>query len=557
MKLEGLYRQSGMHAAGVVIGDRPLDQLVPLYKDPKADMPVTQYDMKYVEETGLIKFDFLGLKTLTVIKRAVDWIKKTRGEDLIIEKIPLDDRETYELLQRGDTVAVFQFESDGMKDVHRQIKPDRFEDLVAIVSLYRPGPMDNIPTYIKRKHGEEEITYLHPSLAPILDETYGIMVYQEQVMKIAQVLGGYTMGGADKLRKVMGKKMRDEIPKQRKMFTEGAIKNGIDEATATAIFDQMEKFASYGFNKSHAAAYSLISYRTAYLKAHYPIEFMCAVMSLDITNTDKLQFFKEEVKRMGRKVLKPDINKSGSDFVVEDNNIRYALGAVKGVGEANMRAIVAEREARGPYKDISDFIHRTDAKQINRRQLEQLIKAGAFDCLDKNRGRLFANVETIMRNIYSSTELKTSEQASLFGNEELHNKVRLTDKPDWPELEKLRLEAEAIGFYLSAHPLDSYKEGMEKLGIKSSSEVFRNIHTGDTIRAKLAGCVTSFQKRISKNGNKYAFLGLSDAAGSYEGLLFSEAMVKYEEVINSGLPLYALTILLFYLSVKYLSIIFI
>ena len=538
MKLEGLYRQSGMHAAGVVIGDRPLDQLVPLYKDPKADMPVTQYDMKYVEETGLIKFDFLGLKTLTVIKRAVDWIKKTRGEDLIIEKIPLDDRETYELLQRGDTVAVFQFESDGMKDVHRQIKPDRFEDLVAIVSLYRPGPMDNIPTYIKRKHGEEEITYLHPSLAPILDETYGIMVYQEQVMKIAQVLGGYTMGGADKLRKVMGKKMRDEIPKQRKMFTEGAIKNGIDEATATAIFDQMEKFASYGFNKSHAAAYSLISYRTAYLKAHYPIEFMCAVMSLDITNTDKLQFFKEEVKRMGRKVLKPDINKSGSDFVVEDNNIRYALGAVKGVGEANMRAIVAEREARGPYKDISDFIHRTDAKQINRRQLEQLIKAGAFDCLDKNRGRLFANVETIMRNIYSSTELKTSEQASLFGNEELHNKVRLTDKPDWPELEKLRLEAEAIGFYLSAHPLDSYKEGMEKLGIKSSSEVFRNIHTGDTIRAKLAGCVTSFQKRISKNGNKYAFLGLSDAAGSYEGLLFSEAMVKYEEVINSGLPLY-------------------
>ena len=300
----------------------------------------------------------------------------------------------------------------------------------------------------------------------------------------------------------------------------------------------MEKFASYGFNKSHAAAYSLISYRTAYLKAHYPIEFMCAVMSLDITNTDKLQFFKEEVKRMGRKVLKPDINKSGSDFVVEDNNIRYALGAVKGVGEANMRAIVAEREARGPYKDISDFIHRTDAKQINRRQLEQLIKAGAFDCLDKNRGRLFANVETIMRNIYSSTELKTSEQASLFGNEELHNKVRLTDKPDWPELEKLRLEAEAIGFYLSAHPLDSYKEGMEKLGIKSSSEVFRNIHTGDTIRAKLAGCVTSFQKRISKNGNKYAFLGLSDAAGSYEGLLFSEAMVKYEEVINSGLPLY-------------------
>ena len=538
MKLEGLYRQSGMHAAGVVIGDRPLDELVPLYKDPKADMPVTQYDMKYVEETGLIKFDFLGLKTLTVIKRAVDWVKKSQGIDLDIEKIPLDDKETYEMLQRGETVAVFQFESEGMKDVHRQIRPDRFEDLVAIVSLYRPGPMDNIPTYIKRKHGEEAITYLHPALAPILDETYGIMVYQEQVMKIAQVLGGYTMGGADKLRKVMGKKMRDEIPKQRKMFTEGAVKNGIEEGTATAIFDQMEKFASYGFNKSHAAAYSLISYRTAYLKAHFPIEFMCAVMSLDITNTDKLKFYKEEIKRLGQKVLQPDVNKSGSDFVVENGNIRYALGAVKGVGEANMRSIVAEREKHGPYKDISDFIHRTDAKQINRRQMEQLIKAGAFDCLDKNRGKLFANVETIMRHINAATELKNSEQSSLFGNEELHSKVKLADKPDWPELEKLQLEAEAIGFYLSAHPLDSYKEGMEKLGIKSSAEVFHNIKVGDTIRAKLAGCVTGFQKRLSKTGNKYAILTLSDSNDSFDIFLFSENMAKYEDVINSGLPLF-------------------
>ena len=354
MKLEGLYRQSGVHAAGVVIGDRPLDLLVPLYKDPRADMPVTQYDMKYVEETGLIKFDFLGLKTLTVIQRAVDWIKKIHGVQMDMDNVPLDDKQTYELLQSGNTAAVFQFESAGMQDVHKQIKPDRFEDLIAIVSLYRPGPMDNIPSYIKRKHGEEEITYLHPMLEPILKETYGIMIYQEQVMNIARALGGYTMGGADKLRKVMGKKMRDEIPKQRKMFMEGAVKNGIEESTAGAIFDQMEKFASYGFNKSHAAAYSLISYQTAYLKAHYPVEFMCAVMSLDITNTDKLLFFKDECKKLGFKVLKPDINHSGSDFVVEDGNIRYALGAVKGVGEANMRAIVAEREAHGPYKDISD-----------------------------------------------------------------------------------------------------------------------------------------------------------------------------------------------------------
>lgn len=537
MKLEGLYRQSGMHAAGVVIGDRPLDQLVPLYKDPKADMPVTQYDMKFVEETGLIKFDFLGLKTLTVIKKAVDWVKKVHKIDLDIDNIPLDDKLTYEMLQRGDTSAVFQFESPGMKDVHKQIKPDRFEDLIAIVSLYRPGPMDNIPTYIKRKHGEEEITYLHPDLAPILDETYGIMVYQEQVMKIAQALGGYTMGGADKLRKVMGKKMRDEIPKQRKMFTEGAVAKGIDEGTATKIFDQMEKFASYGFNKSHAAAYSLVSYQTAYLKAHYPVEFMCAVMSLDMTNVDKLLLYKEECKKMGFKVLPPDINKSDADFDVEDGNIRYALAGIKSVGTANMEAIAAERHAHGPYKDVSDFIHRIDAKQINRRQLEQLIKAGAFDCLDKNRGKLFANIETIVQHISAATELKTSSQSSLFGDQELQAKVKLAEKPDWPELEKLKLEAEAIGFYLSAHPLDSYSRGMERLGVKKCNEVFQGIRTGDTIRAKLAGCVNSFQKRISKNGNKYAFLEISDGSSNFEGLLFSEGLTRFEETIKSGLPL--------------------
>ena len=536
MKLEGLYRQSGVHAAGVVIGDRPLDQLVPLYKDPKADMPVTQYDMKYVEETGLIKFDFLGLKTLTVIQRAVDWIKKTKGIDLDIDAVPLDDKPTYELLQRGDTAAVFQFESAGMKDVHKQIKPDRFEDLIAIVSLYRPGPMDNIPSYIKRKHGEEKITYLHPALEPIIGETYGIMIYQEQVMKIAQVLGGYTLGGADKLRKVMGKKLRDEIPKQRKMFTEGAVKNGIEEATATAIFDQMEKFASYGFNKSHAAAYSLISYHTAYLKAHFPVEFMCAIMSLDITNTDKLLFFKEECKHLGFEVLKPDINKSGADFVVEGGNIRYALGAVKGVGAANMQGIVEEREKNGPYKSISDFIHRTDSKQINRRQMEQLVKAGAFDSLEHNRGKLFANLDLILQHIAADTAMKNSVQTSLFGDEELSSDIRLADKPDWPELEKLRLEAESIGFYLSAHPLDSYRKGIEKLGVKTAVEVFSNIKTGDNICAKLAGCVNAVQKRISKKGNKFAFVEFSDTTSKFEGLLFSEGLTKYEDILNSGIP---------------------
>ncbi len=537
IKLEGLYRNSGMHAAGVVIGDRPLEQLVPLYKDPRADMPVTMYDMKYVEETGLIKFDFLGLKTLTVIQRAVDWIKRAQGIDLDMETVPLDDVDTYKMLQDGKTTAVFQFESAGMKDVHKQIKPDRFEDLIAIVSLYRPGPMDNIPTFIKRKHGEEEIQYLHPKLEPILKETYGIMVYQEQVMMIARELGGYTMGGADKLRKVMGKKMRDEIPKQRIMFTEGAIKNGIDEDVAKSIFDQMEKFASYGFNKSHAAAYSLVSYHTAYLKAHFPVEFMCAVMDLDITNTEKLAGFKAECKAMGIEVLKPDVNESLAKFSVQDGKLRYALGAIKGVGESNMNAIVEAREKGGKFKDISDFINRVDAKQLNRKQLEQLIKAGAFDSIEKKRGKLFANIDLILKNISSATDMKTSVQSSLFGVEEYSSKVKLSDAPDWPDLEKLRLEAAAIGFYLSAHPLDIYADSMKKLGVKTCQEVLANIRTGDSIKANIAGCVESFQKRIAKSGNKYAFLGLSDTTQNFEGMMFSDALVKYEDTINSGCPL--------------------
>ncbi|MBP3545936.1 MAG: DNA polymerase III subunit alpha [Alphaproteobacteria bacterium] len=537
MKLEGLYRNTGMHAAGVVIGDRPLDLLVPLYKDPKADMPVTQYDMKYIEETGLIKFDFLGLKTLTTIKKAVDLIKLNHGVDIDVDTLPLDDDATYELLQRGDTAGVFQFESAGMKEVHKQIKPDRFEDLIAIVSLYRPGPMDNIPSYIRRKHGEEEITYLHPDLEPILKNTYGIMVYQEQVMKIAQELAGYTLGAADKLRKAMGKKIAEEMVKHRTIFTDGAVAKGIDRDTATSIFDQMEKFASYGFNKSHAAAYSLISYQTAYLKAHYPVEFMSATMTMDIINTDKLKFFKEECKKMGIEVVQPDINNSSYEFTVKDNKIFYALAAIKGVGEANMKALVAEREAHGKFKDISDFIHRMDIKQINRKQLEQLIKAGAFDCLDKNRGKLFANIDNIIQHISSSCELKTSSQTSLFGAEEISAQVRLKEAPDWPELERLNLEAEAISFYLSAHPLDSYQAGMEKLGVKNCSEVFRGLQVGDSLRAKLAGCVSSFSKRVSQKGNKFAILGLTDSTGGFEGFVFSETLNRSEDIINSGFPL--------------------
>ena len=538
IQLEGLYRNSGMHAAGVVIGDRPLDELVPLYKDPRAEMPVTQYDMKYVEETGLIKFDFLGLKTLTVIERAVEWVKKIHGIELQMAEVPLDDQDTYKILQEGNTSAVFQFESAGMRDVMKQIKPDRFEDLIAVISLYRPGPMANIPTFVNRKHGLEKIEYLHPDLAPILDETYGIMVYQEQVMKIAQVLGGYTLGGADKLRKVMGKKIVAEIPHQREMFIEGATKKGIKPEISNAIFDQMAKFAEYGFNKSHAAAYSLISYQTAYLKAHYPVEFMCAVMDFDITNTDKIAFYTDEVRKMGFKVLPPDINHSDALFKVEDGNIRFALAGVKGVGEANMNAIAEEREKNGVFKSLSDFIHRTDIKQINRKQLEQLIKAGAFDCLDNNRGKLYANIDNILRNIASACELKNSAQASLFGTQELTTDVKLEQRPNWPELERLQNEAEAIGFYLSAHPLDVYADSVERLGIKSFAEAVKGLKTGDKIQVNLAGCVQDLQKRISKNGKNFGILRITDTTSAFDGFVWSEVLPQAIAAKEAGIPVF-------------------
>jgi len=538
IKLEGLYRNSGMHAAGVVIGDRPLDELVPLYKDPRADMPVTQYDMKFVEETGLIKFDFLGLKTLTVIERAVEWVKKIHGIELKMAEVPLDDAETYKILQEGNTSAVFQFESAGMRDVMKQIKPDRFEDLIAVISLYRPGPMANIPTFINRKHGIEKIEYLHPDLAPILDETYGIMVYQEQVMKIAQVLGGYTLGGADKLRKVMGKKQVAEIPHQREMFTEGATKKGIDPKISGAIFDQMAKFAEYGFNKSHAAAYSLISYQTAYLKAHYPVEFMCAVMDFDITNTDKIAFYTDEVRKMGFKVLPPDINCSDALFKVENGNIRFALAGIKNVGESNMSAIVEEREKNGVFKNLSDFIHRVDIKQINRRQMEQLIKAGAFDGLEQNRAKLYNNIDTVLRHIAAACETKNSAQTSLFGNQELAAEVKLDNSGGWSDLEKLQYEAEAIGFYLSAHPLDVYKDSVERLGIKKYTDAVRGIKNGDRVLVNLAGCVQSLQKRIGKNGKEYGILRVSDTTSAFDGFVWSDALPAAKEAVAQGVPLF-------------------
>ena len=478
MKLEGLYRHASTHAAGVVIGDRSLDELVPLYRDPRSDMPVTQFNMKWVEAAGLVKFDFLGLKTLTVMVTAIKHIKKTKGLDVDLSALPLDDAPAYELLTRGDTAGVFQLESAGMRDVLRKMRPNRLEDLIAVVALYRPGPMDQIPRYIACKHGLEKPDYMHPLLEPILKETFGIMVYQEQVMQIAQVLSGYSLGGADLLRRAMGKKIKEEMEAQRKTFVDGATSRGVDGDQASMIFDRVAKFAEYGFNKSHAACYALIAYQTAWLKANHPAEFMAATMTYEMANTDKLNGFRQELDRLKIKLLPPDINRSRAAFSVErlaDGGlaIRYALAALKNVGEGACRSIAEERERGGPYKDLFDFARRLDTKQLNRRQMENMVRAGVFDSIDKNRGKVFKNCEGLLRYGAGEAEQRASSQMSLLGAN-VAPPPKLENAPDWSPHEKLSQEFDAIGFYLSAHPLDAFAKSLRRLGVLKVSELTKH-----------------------------------------------------------------------------------
>ena len=443
LRLEGLYRHASTHAAGVVIGDRPLSELVPLYRDPRSDMPVTQFNMKWVELAGLVKFDFLGLKTLTVLARCVELLAR-RGVELDLAACRSTTGRLSTSLSRGDTVGVFQVEGAGVRDMLKKLRPDRFEDIIAVVSLYRPGPMENIPRYIAVKHGDEQPDYLHPLLEPILKETFGIMIYQEQVMQIAQVLAGYSLGAADLLRRAMGKKIQSEMDAQRQQFVAGAVERGVGRPRAELIFDQMAKFAGYGFNKSHAAAYALVAYQTAYLKANHPVEFMAASMTLDLGNTDKLAHFRPELDRLGIKLLPPDINRSEVTFAVEADPktgspaIRYALAAVKGVGAQAMADIVAERERNGPFRDLFDFAARLDAKSFNRRQFESLVKAGAFDCLDPNRAQSFAAAELLLRQASRAAEDRESRQENLFagiaglGHWGFAARPSLPLVPDWP-----------------------------------------------------------------------------------------------------------------------------
>jgi DNA polymerase III subunit alpha len=544
LKLEGLYRHASTHAAGVVIGDRPLTELVPLYRDPRSDIPVTQFNMKWVELAGLVKFDFLGLKTLTVLARTRELLA-ARGVALDLSALPLDDPGAYEVLARGDTVGVFQLEGAGVRDMMKKLRPDRFEDIIAVVSLYRPGPMENIPRYIAVKHGEETPDYLHPSLEGILAETHGIMIYQEQVMQIAQVLAGYSLGRADVLRWAMGKKIQAQMDAQRQLFIEGAAGCGVDTALADHIFDQMAKFAGYGFNKSHAAAYALIAYQTAYLKANYPVEFLAALMTLDLGNTDKLNVFRQELNRLGIRLLPPDINRSEVTFAVEADAktgkpaIRYALAAVKGVGGQAMAELVAERAARGRFKDLADFSRRLDAKGFNRRQFESLAKAGAFDSLNPNRAQTFAAAEQLLRQASLAAEERESRQESLFAaiDPAFAPRPSLPLVADWPPVERLQHEFAAIGFYLSSHPLDPYGKSLERAGIIRYSDLPAGLAANPTNRFKLAGIVIGRKERTSGRGNRFAFVQMSDPSGTFELTLFSDILSGSRALLDSGQPL--------------------
>src|SRR5215469_7574315 len=541
LKLEGLYRHASTHAAGVVIGDRPLTELVPLYRDPRSDLPVTQFNMKWVELAGLVKFDFLGLKTLTVLARTRELLA-ARGVELDLSNLPLDDPGAYELLARGDTVGVFQVEGAGVRDMLRKLRPDRFEDIIAANALYRPGPMENIPRYIAVKHGEEAPDYLHPALEPILKETYGVMTYQEQVMQIAQVLAGYSLAGADLLRRAMGKKIPAEMEAQRQLFFDGAAARGVERDRAELIFDQMAKFAGYGFNKPHAAAYALLTYQTAYLKANYPVEFLAALMTLDLGNTDKLNVFRNELDRLGIRLLPPDINRSEVTFAVEPGDkpaIRYALAAVKGVGAQAMEEIVVDRKAHGRFKDLADFSRRLDAKSFNRRQFESLAKAGAFDTINPNRAQTFAAAELLLRQASLAAEERQSRQESLFAGVDPSFAPRpsLPLVTDWPPVERLQYEFAAIGFYLSSHPLDPYGKSLERAGIIRWAHLPAGLAANPTSRFRLAGIVIGRKERTSGRGNRFAFVQMSDPSGTYEVVLFSEILREARTLLDSGQPL--------------------
>ncbi len=536
LKLEGLFRHASTHAAGIVIGDRPLQELVPLYKDPRSAMPATQFNMKWVEPAGLVKFDFLGLKTLTVLDRAARLVRAAGGE-IDLDALPLDDEKTYQMMSRGETVGLFQLESGGMRNAILGMKPDRFEDIIALVALYRPGPMDNIPTYNDRKHEREAPDYIHPMIRPYLEETYGVIVYQEQVMQIAQELAGYSLGEADLLRRAMGKKIQSEMAKQRPRFVDGCIERGVERGKAEQIFDLLAKFADYGFNKSHAAAYALVAYQTGYMKANHPVAFLAASMTVDIANTPKLNDFRREAVRLGVEVLPPSINDSDVEFSVDgESRIHYALTAIRNVGRQAVEHIV-EMRGEQPFASLSDFARRVSPRIVNKRALEGLAAAGAFDALEANRARAFALAESLLEIATRTEDGRIVGQADIFGGA-AEEDLPHADMADWLPAEKLSREYEAIGSFLSGHPLDAYAPVMERQSVMPIREFEAGAQAG-TAAAKLAGIVVSRQVRRTRTGGRLAVIGLSDPTGQAECVVFSESLHQWQALLEVGTPVLA------------------
>ena len=539
MKLEGLPRHASTHAAGVVIGDRPLDQLVPLYRDPRSDMPVTQFDMKYAEAAGLVKFDFLGLKTLSVLQRALDLIEAREGHRPDLDALEWDDEAVYALLQKGDTVGVFQLESDGMRRALASVRPSNFGDIIAIGALYRPGPMDNIPLFADRKNGRVSIEYPHPLLEDVLGETYGIIVYQEQVMKAAQILAGYSLGDADLLRRAMGKKIQAEMDAQRAGFVEGCGRNQIDRKKANELFDLIDKFANYGFNKSHAAAYAVLTYQTAWVKTHYPQDFFAASMAFDLGNTDKLAIFVDDMRRLGVACLPPCINNSGSDFTVEAQEdglaVRFALGALKGVGEGAMEMLCVERAGKGKFVSLDDFANRINPRLLNKRQIESLAGSGALDGLNDNRAGCLAVAETVLAVASQAEQGRTSGQGGLFGEGEAAVvAIQLPGSAKWSMAERMSAEKDAFGFYFSAHPVDRYKHVAGAHGARSFVALSGAGAEGRTT-ATMAALVEDARWRTSKKGNRFLSATLSDESGQFQANCFDDAAcVTLEELGRDG-----------------------
>ncbi|MEK7481777.1 MAG: DNA polymerase III subunit alpha, partial [Patescibacteria group bacterium] len=523
-KLEGVARHASVHACGVVISKEPLINFAPLQRAPQnPDIVITQFEMHAIEDLGLLKMDFLGLKNLTIIEETIRLIKEIKGEEINISQIPLDDKKTFELLQKAETISVFQLESDGMRRYLKELKPTEFEDIIAMVSLYRPGPMELIPQYVKRKHGREKISYLHPKLEKILKNTYGIGIYQEQMMEIARDLAGFTLPEADILRKAIGKKIKKLLDSQKEKLIEGMKKNGIAQKTAEEIWELFPPFAKYGFNRSHAACYAMIGYQTAYLKAHYPIEFVTSLFNAEKGDVERIAFLIEEAKKLNIKVLAPDINKSFVDFVPEENNIRFGLLAIKNVGAAIVEAIINEKMKAGPFKDFADFLNRVLHKDLNKKSLESMIKAGVFDNFNVERGMLLANIENILAFSQSLKKSRFSSQDNLFGSDFVNGHLKLNPSPPASNKEKLLWEKELVGLYISDHPLNQHLETLKSKNVAAIEKVKNEKNEG---LYRIAGVITKIQKVLTKNGQPMIFAKLEDLNDSMEVIVFHDCLAK-------------------------------